>query len=74
MPMKNKWALLGVELDDQMLLDGQIDVLTGGHFGNSTLEGILFTLQPLGQHHHGGILAGQLAEFGSCLLYTSSHP
>ena len=45
-----------------MLLDGHVDVLAGGHGDNSTLQGVLVTLQPLGDVDHGRILSSQTLE------------
>ena len=57
-----KESLLGVQLDDEVFLDGHIDVLAGGHGDNSTLQGVLVTLQPLGDGDQRGVLAGQALE------------
>ena len=56
--------LLGVQLDDQVLLDGQIDVLAGGHLHHGALQRVLVPLQPLGHQNGGGVLAGQALELG----------
>ena len=47
-----------------MLLDGQIDVLAGGHLHHGALQRVLVPLQPLGHQNGGGILTGQALELG----------
>ena len=57
-----KRELLGVQLDDEVFLNGHINVLAGRHLGDGALQGILVTLQPLGDGDQRGILAGQALE------------
>ena len=60
--MRVSTLLLGVQLDDEVFLNGHINVLAGGHLGDGALQGILVTLQPLGDGDQRGILAGQALE------------
>ena len=41
-------ALLGVQLDDKVHSDIEVDIGLGRHSNHFTLEGILITVQPLG--------------------------
>ena len=58
-------ALLGVQLDDEMLLNRHIiDVLPDRQAGNGPLEAVGLPGEPLGHQDHGGVLAGQALEDG----------
>ena len=60
--MRVSTLLLGVQLDDEVFLDGHINVLAGGQLSHGALEGVLIALQPLGNGHQGSVLTGQALE------------
>ena len=66
--------LLGVQLDDQVHSDVEVDVRLGGHSNDLTGEGILITVQPLGSSNESvSILQGLEESVGNALLTYSDH-
>ena len=65
-------ALLGVKLDDEVLGDLEIDIVSGGQHGDFALQGVLIAIQPLGS---GDELVGFLQHLeaggGAALLANS---
>ena len=60
-------ALLGVQLDDEMHCDIEVDICLGGQSNDLTLEGVLITIQPLGGSNESIVFLQLLEEF----LYLS---
>ena len=61
-PIMRVCLLLGVQLDDQVLFYREIYILTGGHLGDSALEGVLLAHEPLGRSDDGGVLGEEALE------------
>ena len=65
-------GLLGVQLDDQVDSDVEVDIRLSGHCNNLTLEGILITIQPLGSSNKSVCFLQTLEEcIGNALLTDS---
>ena len=67
-------ALLGVQLDDEMHSDIEVDICLGGQSNNLTLEGVLITIQPLGGSNESIVFLQLLEEsVGGGFLGNSDH-
>ena len=54
--------LLRIQLDDEVLFHGEVDVVPCGHSNDFALEGIFRVVQPLGHIDLDGVLAQQALE------------
>ena len=54
--------LLGVQLNDEVLLNRNVDLLAGGKTSDGALESILLALHPHGLQEHGRVLTQQALE------------
>ena len=67
-------ALLGVQLDDEMHCDIEVDICLGGQSNDLTLEGVLITIQPLGGSNESIVFLQLLEEsVGGGFLGNSDH-
>ena len=67
-------GLLGVQLDDEVHSDIEVDIGLGRHSNDLALEGVLVTVQPLGGSNKSVVFLQLLEEsIGSALFGNSDH-
>ena len=60
--LRARRRLLGVQLNDEVLLNGNINFFAGGKANHGALEAVLIALHPGGDQEHGSVLTHQALE------------